>query len=83
MCRRWTGWVHWTRAEDGQNDTWIVLLGMAHLCSLTTMRSCVGSIVRSAMEKVSLCALVGIIGVSRSGSSALGRGMRRIDTGYM
>jgi len=52
-----------------------------HRCWLTTMRSCVGSMVRSAIEKDSLCDIVGIDGVSRSGSSADGKGMRRTEIG--
>jgi hypothetical protein len=46
------------------------------------MRSWVGSIVKSAIEKGSLADLSGIGGLSRSRSIADGRGTRRIVSGY-
>lgn len=53
----------------------------AYRCSLTTMRSCVGSMVRSAIWKGNLLDLSGIGGSSRSGSAEDGRGIRRIEVG--
>jgi hypothetical protein len=45
------------------------------------MRSCVGSMVRSAIWKGNLLDLSGIGGSSRSGSAEDGRGIRRIEVG--
>lgn len=53
-----------------------------YLCSLTTIRSCVGSMVRSAMGKGRRADFNGIGGLSRSGSSADGRGISRTEFGW-
>jgi hypothetical protein len=55
---------------------------IAHRCSLTTMRSCVGSMVRSAISNLSLCAFVSTGARSKSGSKLEGRGTSLIPRGY-
>lgn len=57
---------------------------ITHLNSLTTIRSCVGSIVRSAMENFSLCDSNGISTPSSSfspGQSVDGSLNKRIEVG--
>lgn len=49
--------------------------------SLATIRSCVGSIVRSDNGNFSLVDLQGTIGSSKSGSELDGRGINRIEKG--
>ena len=52
-----------------------------HACSATTMRSCDGSMVRSAIEKGILYDLIGKCIVPPEGSCAEGKGINRIDVG--
>lgn len=51
------------------------------MCSLTTMRSCVGSMVKSDKGNLTVSTFVGRIGSSRSGSALDGRGTRRTEYG--
>ena len=50
-----------------------------YMNSLTTIRSCVGSIVKSDTGKFSFVLLQGVIGSSKSGSELEGRGINRIE----
>ena len=52
-----------------------------YMNSLTTMRSCVGSIVRSETGKFSFVLLQGVIGSSKSGSELEGSGINRTEYG--
>lgn len=52
-----------------------------YMNSLTTMRSCVGSIVKSETGKFNLVLLQGVIASSKSGSELEGSGINRTEYG--